>query len=170
MAIIPARPTTYSGIPMRSRLEARFAAFLDNADFDWEYEPRAFGSPSGQYLPDFRVFKAALEDDFYVEIKGVINTEAEHRSARQRLEIIHASHPGAGLALVVDDSLGVSGLTFWVKPSSRIRWIKGGIGVCARGRAHFFGMHPKTGGPVPFTFCGDDWCLEIKAYLDPFVR
>lgn len=32
-----ARPTVYDGIPMRSRTEARFAAFLDRAGFEWAY-------------------------------------------------------------------------------------------------------------------------------------
>lgn len=54
-AHMKARPTVYMGITMRSRLEAGFAAWLDEKHFDWEYEPCAFASPDGQYLPDFRL-------------------------------------------------------------------------------------------------------------------
>jgi hypothetical protein len=52
---IPARPTIYNGIQMRSRLEAGYAAWLDQWNFDWTYEPNAFASERGQYLPDFRL-------------------------------------------------------------------------------------------------------------------
>lgn len=38
---------------MRSRLEARVAAWLDASDFLWRYEPRAFAGINGEYLPDF---------------------------------------------------------------------------------------------------------------------
>lgn len=49
-----ARPTVYAGIQMRSRLEARYAAILDDLGFPWRYEPRAYGaSARKQYLPDF---------------------------------------------------------------------------------------------------------------------
>lgn len=48
------RPTVYNGIPMRSRMEAAFAAWLDDQDgVKWEYEPYALAGPGGQYLPDF---------------------------------------------------------------------------------------------------------------------
>jgi hypothetical protein len=53
-----ARPTTYKGVKMRSRLEAGFAAWLDKHHFTWEYEPQAFASSDGQYLPDFRLANA----------------------------------------------------------------------------------------------------------------
>lgn len=52
---IKARPTVYKGIRMRSRLEAGFATWLDENDFEWEYEPCAFATERGQYLPDFRL-------------------------------------------------------------------------------------------------------------------
>lgn len=55
MTEFKARPTTYKGIQMRSRLEAGFAAWLDKFDMTWKYEPRAFASEAGQYLPDFEL-------------------------------------------------------------------------------------------------------------------
>lgn len=36
---IKAIPTTYAGVNFRSRLEARWGAFLDLAGLKWEYEP-----------------------------------------------------------------------------------------------------------------------------------
>lgn len=55
MSTYPARTTVYRGITMRSRTEAEFARWLDASGFMWQYEPKAFASPEGQYLPDFRL-------------------------------------------------------------------------------------------------------------------
>lgn len=62
---IPARPTVYKGIKMRSRLEADYASALDRDGETWEYEPTCFGGPEGQWLPDFRVGSHSA----YVELK-----------------------------------------------------------------------------------------------------
>jgi hypothetical protein len=43
-------PTRYSGVNFRSRLEARWAAFLDVLRWDWEYEPDL---QAGFVIPDF---------------------------------------------------------------------------------------------------------------------
>lgn len=56
---------------MRSRLEAGFAAWLDQMGVPWQYEPTAFASDRGQYLPDF-VTELQFGDDTrtaYIEIK-----------------------------------------------------------------------------------------------------
>lgn len=73
MQMIKARPTTYKGIQMRSRLEAHFAAMLDGwPNVTWEYEPTCFAGPNNQWLPDFRVTRSD-EDDYpgteYIEVK-----------------------------------------------------------------------------------------------------
>lgn len=62
---IPARPTVYKGIQMRSRLEADYASALDRDGETWEYEPTCFAGPDGQWLPDFRIGY----DGIYVEVK-----------------------------------------------------------------------------------------------------
>lgn len=52
---LKARPTKYKGIDMRSRLEAKYAQYLDGQSLlVWEYEPNCFASERGQYLPDFK--------------------------------------------------------------------------------------------------------------------
>jgi hypothetical protein len=48
-------PTTYAGCRFRSRLEARWAVVFDQLGIGWEYEPEAFHTSAGPYLPDFRV-------------------------------------------------------------------------------------------------------------------
>jgi len=72
---IEAKPTTYANILFRSRLEARWAVFLDFTPniLNWTYEPQTFKLPNGwEYTPDFLV--EAFRDDggqhsFYMEVK-----------------------------------------------------------------------------------------------------
>ena len=53
---IKAIPTRYKGHHFRSRLEARYAVFLDTLGAQWQYEPEGFQLPiTGPYLPDFWV-------------------------------------------------------------------------------------------------------------------
>lgn len=88
-----ARPTIYNGIQMRSRLEARVAAMLDESGAVWEYEPTAFASGRAQYLPDFR-----LPDPFstgvnvYIEVKPRVE---DVFSALTAMQVIHKSEPQA---------------------------------------------------------------------------
>lgn len=120
---IPARPTVYKGIKMRSRLEAGFARWLDSWPFlRWQYEPCAFGSTKGQYLPDFVAegFRCAWQDGihrFYFEVKpSIFGWQAEWDEATQdtpemdkaakeeddlheRMACIWDSDPGANLVV-----------------------------------------------------------------------
>jgi hypothetical protein len=104
VTLIQARPTTYNGIEMRSRLEARVAACLDRCEFLWKYEPRAFGSSSGQYLPDFEMRLANRAaggvETVYLEVKGPEPDREGRDALLGRMRIIRASEPKAFLALV----------------------------------------------------------------------
>jgi len=56
---IKAHPTKYNGVRFRSRLEARWAAYLDLIGWKWEYEPIDIEG----WVPDFRVsFKCTHTD------------------------------------------------------------------------------------------------------------
>lgn len=46
---IKAIPTTYNGVRFRSRLEAKWAAFMDTVGWRWDYEPIDLNG----YIPDF---------------------------------------------------------------------------------------------------------------------
>jgi hypothetical protein len=94
-----ARPTTYRGIPMRSRLEARVAAYLDVDGSPWEYEPRAFASRRGQYLPDFLVTDDAGRR-VYIEVRPTVHRA---RSALDQMPIIWASELDAWLMILIPD-------------------------------------------------------------------
>lgn len=52
---IPAIETRAYGCRFRSRLEAKWAVFLTEAGFNWEYEPEGAALDSGNYLCDFLV-------------------------------------------------------------------------------------------------------------------
>ena len=63
-------PTTYKGVQMRSRMEARCAFFLDLMGWDWEYEPESIMLHTGvPFRPDFR----ANEGMIWVECRGYDN-------------------------------------------------------------------------------------------------
>ena len=52
--VVKAIETRYKGYRFRSRLEARWAVFFDQAEIAYEYELEGFKLPSGAaYLPDF---------------------------------------------------------------------------------------------------------------------
>jgi hypothetical protein len=66
MSIIKAIETKYKGYKFRSRLEAKWAVFFDNAKIKYEYEPEGYEDENGKrYLPDFYL----PEFDAHVEVK-----------------------------------------------------------------------------------------------------
>jgi hypothetical protein len=97
------RPTTYCGIQMRSRLEAQFAAYLDNVGFEWTYEPRAYASRSGVYLPDFEVDVRGMAPMF-VEVKPDVSDLETIEKALERITVIWESIPDATLAVAFGNS------------------------------------------------------------------
>lgn len=88
---IRAVETEYHGRRFRSRLEARWAVFLDAIDVRWEYEHEGFELPDGgRYLPDFWL----PGQEAYLEVKpekGVLNgpegAKVQSFSAAQPLPI-----------------------------------------------------------------------------------
>ena len=108
-----ARPTTYRGTRMRSRLEASFAASLDAFGAPWEYEPNCFGAAAGQYLPDFRIRvplisraggEELLEVPAYVEVKPQGNVWTHPVFVWQ--EIVRESEPDAVVLLWIGSDPG----------------------------------------------------------------
>lgn len=74
---IKAIETIYNGIRFRSRLEARWAIFMDALGVKWEYEPEGFTDGTLCYLPDFW-----LPDlECYLEIKPTTPSEEEIKKA-----------------------------------------------------------------------------------------
>ncbi|MFJ4925324.1 hypothetical protein [Streptomyces sp. NPDC088736] len=73
--------TRYKGYRFRSRLEARWAVFMDHLDVDWEYEPQGYVVDGRPYLPDFLVWPDT-ELAFWLEIKGQFPGQDELDAAR----------------------------------------------------------------------------------------
>lgn len=85
---------------MRSRLEARYAAILDHFELPWVYEPRAYASERGQYLPDFEVLpvpEAGLPS-LFIEVRPTLDRAL---LALTQMPIIWASEPDADLLITV---------------------------------------------------------------------
>jgi hypothetical protein len=104
---IPARPTTYRGIKMRSRLEGYFAAMLDGwPGVTWHYEPTCFAGPDGQWLADFRIIDHHFTD--YAEVKPwpLIRDLAGVDAILTRMETAWLSDPYAGLVLFFAEAAG----------------------------------------------------------------
>lgn len=75
---IKAIETSYKGYRFRSRLEARWAVFFENAGITWDYETEGFdlGGSLGWYLPDFYLPLLKV----WIEIKP-----ASYSSERKRI-------------------------------------------------------------------------------------
>lgn len=65
---VTAIETSYKGYRFRSRLEARWAVFLDHLKLEWKYEPQGYMVEGQPYLPDFWVDGLG-----WVEVKGEID-------------------------------------------------------------------------------------------------
>ena len=66
--------TVYNGYRFRSRLEARWAVFFDEAHIEYQYEPDGFDLDGEYYLPDFYL----SQFDIYVEIKPMDRSVVKH--------------------------------------------------------------------------------------------
>lgn len=74
--------TRYKGYRFRSRLEARWAVFMDHLGIPWDYEPQGYIVEGQPYLPDFLVRPDDKEGAFWLEIKGSYPSEEELLKAR----------------------------------------------------------------------------------------
>ena len=78
MAEIKAIETVYNGYKFRSRLEARWAVFFDDAGIKYEYEPEGFKLSNGlYYLPDFFLPEVGgrTSKGIYVEVKAIMTDD-----------------------------------------------------------------------------------------------
>jgi hypothetical protein len=73
LTTIKAIETHYAGCRFRSRLEARWAVFLNHLDIEWDYEPEGFQFDGERYLPDFFLH----EKKIFLEVKGAHTKAAD---------------------------------------------------------------------------------------------
>ncbi|MFB7555347.1 hypothetical protein [Streptomyces brevispora] len=90
--------TRYAGHRFRSRLEARWAVFMDHMGIPWDYEPQGYVVDGTPYLPDFLVYPGQ-EGQFWLEIKGGFPTKDEVAKAQ-------------GLAIGTE----ITAFVYWAKP------------------------------------------------------
>lgn len=64
--MLTALPTTYNGQVFRSRLEARWAFFMNALEIPWEYEKEAYQLDTVVYVPDFWLPSLSA----WLEVKG----------------------------------------------------------------------------------------------------
>lgn len=126
---LAARPTTYRGIEMRSRLEAHAAGILDEIGVEWRYEPRCFADGRDQYLPDFQLWPTRTvsghrSGPWFLEVKPPTIWQwpaFDLEKAAARMTVIHGSEPDAHLVLwVVDIALKGRGRLVIRHPGERV--------------------------------------------------
>lgn len=86
--------TKYKGYRFRSRLEARWAVFLDHLKTDWTYESEGFVLQGTWYLPDFYV----KDWSCWIEIKPTTPSGPELKKAK-----LLADESGACVLLIAGD-------------------------------------------------------------------
>lgn len=80
--MIKAIETRYAGYRFRSRLEARWAVFMDHLNVPWEYEPQGYViNDNTPYLPDFLVYPNT-RFAFWLEVKGAFPNKDELTKAK----------------------------------------------------------------------------------------
>lgn len=101
--------TPYKGHRFRSRIEARWAVFMDALGVQWEYEPQGFRlSGGGFYLPDFWL----PYQECWIEIKGAPATMEEIDRADQLA--LDTGHPVVMLVGPVDPMEQAARCGAWV--------------------------------------------------------
>jgi hypothetical protein len=102
---IKAIETVYKGYKFRSRLEARWAVFLDSLNVNYEYEPEGYQCDNLYYLPDFKVKCCGLRGscdigesfDLFIEVKPRTNISFEESEKIKML-----AHGGYPVLIVTD--------------------------------------------------------------------
>ena len=153
--MIRALTTRYAGRRYRSRVEARWAVFLDACGIAFAYEADGYSLPSGPYLPDFWL----TDFQVFLEIKGQPPSEVEREKcaelaeASERNVMLAVGQPDERFQILWFDPRGddeeeghvyaiaadaaMAGC-FWLVSEDHSRWLGGGD----------LTMRHKRGGPV----------------------
>jgi len=96
---IPAKPTTYKGVPMKSGNEVTIARALDDVGLAWKYEAVRYADNRDYYTPDFHITIEVVglagfpskQSCVHVEAKPYMNDEKMLRHAIRRAQILEQS-------------------------------------------------------------------------------
>lgn len=129
--------THYAGCRFRSRTESRWAVFFDAMGWRWEFEPEGFETPTGRYLPDFRLH--APGGTRWFEVKPYLGPDLlmedrwTHVAASTGIPLMTAygmhrrgdqcSVSHAGRIVTASGTIAVLG-HFWNSPSTASAWDK----------------------------------------------
>lgn len=166
--------TKYKGYRFRSRLEARWAVFLNHLGIPFSYESEGFDlGNAGRYLPDFWLpgIKA------WLEIKGCEPDEAEKAKAEALFEqggdpvLLAVGEPGYGsLSLFCLDTCDSGGgLSWWEGCRWMVRRSDYNAVVIGVPSAHVNDRtwHKDDYRPLPFVV-NDHFCQECHGLNDAF--
>lgn len=149
--------TEFMGYRFRSRLEARWALFMNELGIQFEYEKEGYELAEGRYLPDFYIpmFSGNGRGGYFLEVKGQpITLGSDEWQKAQRLAI-QSNHE----VFVFDgDPLDNSGLQFSTLRNGVVVW------------AMWF-MCPICYRPQPGPDPGDlpCWCLIKNVEYGPLL-
>ena len=104
--------TVYKGYRFRSRLEARWAVFLDTIGWDWRYDDEGYDLDGEWYLPDFRLLDVAEGTGLWLEIMGVKPEEDGREFQLARKLALHG--PGGVAVAWGDCALPMGDVGFWL--------------------------------------------------------
>lgn len=168
---IKAIQTVYNGYRFRSRLEARWAVFFDEAGIPYEYEKEGFVVDGKPYLPDFYL----PWFDCYVEIKP---NDIDDKTLDQVFELMKSFSEDKPILLCVGEPIQVFMTMFDNGESYKCQFVEGCVWYC-NGYDNYFGYTKhfisilcQTNKYVDFTAsCTDgkyNYSEELNIYSDNF--
>lgn len=104
--------TVYNGYNFRSRLEARWALFLDMLEIPYQYEKEGYDLDHHWYLPDFWL----PEHNFWIEIKGEMPNPVYTHSEELQKAILLCEHTNKSVKIFIGDIWYTNG-AFSVHPA-----------------------------------------------------
>lgn len=134
--------TLYGGVLFRSRLEARWAFFLDCLRLRWQYEPEAFLLPDGTpYVPTFLIHTPQGERRWICIKPAGITSDPHFTAFEKAIEALEGNLCGRTWPTLAS--------------GSPLEWMQAGHTFCPRCGTPYDTTH--YGGTEDFTCWACDW-------------
>lgn len=135
--------THYAGFRFRSRMEARWAVFMDALSIPYQYEPEAYQTKAGKYLPDFYI----PHIDMFMEVKSPEAGERDYNKIR-------------GLTRITGKSVAV------VCSPPSIPSFGGGVSEFTIFGTFLYEGRIEDGEDLPFFWCECPHCRRVELQFD----